>query len=172
MTDDFMAKQQFLIVDSLIYPAILGTDFLYKHHLCLDFTTSLVTVQHNTSDLDSVQPLWDATIEATAAIGTTSDHDIVEKCSIPCYDKPITYDVPPCNDITIGEVFRENTSTCLDQSTLAYHHIATTENPVQVPPRRIPSHYKQEVEQQICDMLQQGTIEESCSPWMAPAVFC
>ena len=66
MIDNFMMTHQFLIVDSLIYPVILGTDFLYKHHLCLDFTSSPVTVQHNTSDLDSVQPLWDATVEAKA----------------------------------------------------------------------------------------------------------
>ena len=66
ITDHFMATHQFVIVDSLIYPVILGTDFLYKHHLCLDFTSSPVTIQHNTSDLDSVQPLWDATVEAKA----------------------------------------------------------------------------------------------------------
>ena len=49
ITQYFMATHQFLIVDSLIYPVILGTDFPYKHHLCLDFTSSPVTIQHNTS---------------------------------------------------------------------------------------------------------------------------
>ena len=52
-------------------------------------------------------------------------------------------------------------------STIAYHHIPTTGNPVRVN----PGLYKKEVEQQIHDMLQQGIIEESCSPWMAPAVL-
>ena len=111
--DHCMATHQFLIVDSLIYPVILGTDFLYKHQLCLDFTSSPVTIQHNTSDLDSVQPVWDATVEAkakrcaTAAISAASDHDIVEECSILRYDKPLTYDVPPCSDLNIGEVLKE-----------------------------------------------------------------
>lgn len=36
-----------------------------------------------------------------------------------------------------------------------------------VSPWRIPAHYRETVEKQI----QQGVIEESCSPWMAPAVF-
>ena len=180
ITDHFMATHQFLIVDSLIYPVILGTDFLYKHHLCLDFTSSPVTIQHNTSDLDSVQPLWDATVEAkakrcaTAAISATSDHDIVDECSIPRYDKPLTYDVPPCSDLNIGEVLKEYKylfRSIPGATTLAYHHIPTTENPIRVPPQRIPGHYKQEIEQQIREMLQQGIIEESCSPWMAPAVF-
>ena len=180
ITDHFMATHQFLIVDSLIYPVILGTDFLYKHHLCLDFTSSPVTIQHNTSDLDSVQPLWDATVEAkakrcaTAAVSATSDHDIVEECSIPRYDKPLTYDVPLCSDLNIGEVLKEYKylfRSVPGATTLAYHHIPTTENPIRVPPRRIPGHYKQEIEQQIREMLHQGIIEESCSPWMAPAVF-
>ena len=97
MTHDFKANHQFLIVDSLIYPVILGTDFLYMYHLCLDFASLPVAIQHNISDLDSVQPLWDATVEAkakrytTATIVTVLEHNIVEECSIPLYDKSITY---------------------------------------------------------------------------------
>ena len=49
--------------------------------------------------------------------------------------------------------------------------IPTTGNPVRVPPRRIPAHYSKEVEKQIQTMLEQGIIEESSSPWIAPAVF-
>ena len=53
----------------------------------------------------------------------------------------------------------------------AQHFIPTTGHPVKVPPRRIPAHYRDEVEKQIEAMLEQGIIEESSSPWMAPAVF-
>ena len=42
---------------------------------------------------------------------------------------------------------------------------------MRVPPRRIMTHYRQEVEKQIDTMLEQRIIEESSSPWMAPAVF-
>ena len=35
----------------------------------------------------------------------------------------------------------------------------------------IPANYHQEVEQQIQTMLKDGVIEESSSPWLAPAVF-
>ena len=42
---------------------------------------------------------------------------------------------------------------------------------IRVPPRRVPAHYHNEVERQIDHMLKQGVIEESSSPWMAPAVF-
>ena len=45
ITDDhFLISHQFFVVDSLIYPVILGTDFLHKHHLCLNFTSSSVTI--------------------------------------------------------------------------------------------------------------------------------
>ena len=52
----------------------------------------------------------------------------------------------------------------------ADHYIPTTGPPVRVPPRRIPEQYRPEVEEQIKSMLQQGIIEESSSPRMAPAV--
>jgi len=48
---------EFLVVDSLIYPVILRTDFPYKHYLYLDLTSSPVTVQHNKLQIESVQPI-------------------------------------------------------------------------------------------------------------------
>ena len=43
---------------------------------------------------------------------------------------------------------------------------------MRIPPRRVPAHYRDEVDKQIQVMLEQGIIiEESSSPWMAPAVF-
>ena len=59
------------------------------------------------------------------------------------------------HDITIGEVLREYKylfRSIPGATTLAYHHIPTTENPVRVPPRRILGYYKQEVEQLIRDV--------------------
>jgi len=105
----------------------------------------------------------------TPAIGT-SDHDLVDECSVPCYNQPLTYDIPSYSDMTISNVLQECKHLFRSKpgaTTIAYH---TTENPVRVPPHQIPGHYKQEVKHQIHEMLRQGIIEESCSPWMAPAV--
>ena len=51
------------------------------------------------------------------------------------------------------------------------HKITTNGPPVRVPPRRIPAHFRTEVESQIQHMLQKGIIVESSSSWMTPAVY-
>ena len=51
----------------------------------------------------------------------------------------------------------------------AFHYIPITGATICVPPGCIPAHYREEVEQQIQDMLDKGIVEESSSPWMAPA---
>ena len=51
------------------------------------------------------------------------------------------------------------------------HLIPTTGSPLKVPPRRVPAEYRAEVEGLLKEMLQEGIIEESSSPWMAPAVY-
>ena len=50
------------------------------------------------------------------------------------------------------------------------HFIPSTGNPVRVPPRHIPAQYRVQVQKQLEEMLDKGIIEESSSPWMAPAV--
>ena len=52
----------------------------------------------------------------------------------------------------------------------ACHYISTSGCPVKVPPCLIPVHYREEVQRLLNDMLNQGIIEESSSPWMTPMV--
>ena len=40
-----------------------------------------------------------------------------------------------------------------------------------MPTRRVPEHHRGKVEHQINDLLEQGIITQSSSPWMAPVVF-
>ena len=51
---------------------------------------------------------------------------------------------------------------------VAQHFIPTIGTPVEVPPCRIPACYHQEVESQLQNLMDQGIIEESSRPWMAP----
>ena len=90
--------------------------------------------------------MWDAAIEArakryaTTAIGVAPELD-VDECSIPCYDRAVTFDVPFCSDPSIGKVLKDYEHlfrSVPGGTTLAYHQIPTTGNPVRVPPWRIP----------------------------------
>ena len=166
----------FIIVSKLVTPAIAGTDFLHKHGLTLDFTQVPVTVQQPGQQQGETHKIWKEEQSrriVTATVGV-SEIDPVDECAIPQYGKPPRYDLPECHNSTLkallGE-YKELFQTTPGCTTKATHHITTTGEPSKIPPRRIPAHFKEEVEEQIRAMLQQGVIEESNSPWMAPAVF-
>ena len=52
------------------------------------------------------------------------------------------------------------------------HHISTGSNlPIRQFPRRLPCHFRGEVSKQIQDMLSQGVVQPSTSPWSSPLVL-
>ena len=186
------AMHEFIIVDSLVTPVILGTDFLQENNVALDFSSSPVTVfssklptpdQKRTSPNNSEQDLWRPIWEDERQIRsklcatlTTTDPglDVVDECSIPWFSDPETYDIPKCEYNSLSQVvneFADLFGTKPGMTTMECHYIPTSGCPVKVPPRRIPVHYREEVQRQLKDMLDQGIIEESSSPWMAPMVF-
>ena len=173
------------IVNSLVTPVILGTDFLQKHRLTLDFTADPVTVYQSGNEIsdaeipEQVQLVWEAECTTkkkcyAAAVLEDQTADVVDECAIPRFSGPVTYDFPKCKAKTFMSVIKEYKDlfrTTPGSTTAAQHYIPTSSSPTRVPPRRIPAHYREEMEQQIQEMLAQEIIEESCSPWMAPAVF-
>ena len=177
--------QRFLVVDSLIVPVILGYDFMTKHKVTLDFTTRPVGVHFSGAQIaqhelpEDVQEVWnirrnEKSKVCAAAIVEDNSIDTVDECSIPVFKKETSYDLPTCANCSLAAVINEYKDIFRSTPGLtneAQHFIHTTGSPVRVPPRRIPVHYREEVETQIQQMLDQGIIEESSSPWMAPAVF-
>ena len=178
-------KHNFIVVNSLVTLVILGTDFLQKHGLTLDFTADSVTVYQSGNEIseaeipEQVQLVWEAECATkkkryAAAVLENQTADVVDECAIPRFGGPVTYDFPKCKAKTFTSVIKEYKDlfrTTPGSTTAAQHYIPTYGSPTRVPPRRIPAHYREEVEQQIQEMLTQEIIEESCSPWMAPAVF-
>ena len=60
----------------------------------------------------------------------------------------------------------------LGRTSLLQHRINTgTENPIHVPPRRIPQARKEEVHRLLHDMLKNGNVEPSEGPWSSPIVL-
>jgi hypothetical protein len=55
---------------------------------------------------------------------------------------------------------------------LIEHQIVSGEaKPIRKPPYRIPFALRKEMDKQVQDMLEKGVIEESSSPWLAPAIL-
>ena len=60
----------------------------------------------------------------------------------------------------------------IGKTTLVKHHIDTQgASPIRQPVRRLPMHQRKEVQGMLEDMLQNGIIEHSHSPWASPIVL-
>ena len=180
---------KFVVVEKLVSPVILGVDFLHDNRLVLDFAKTPVTVRHANRKLTQ-KPKHDtvinevlavhreaAKLRAKACVVATVESpgsDTVEECAVPDFQKPTSFEFPECPSsdlMSVVEEHRELFRTTPGVTDAAHHFIPTAGTPVRVPPRRIPAHYREEVDKQITTMLAQGIIKESSSPWMAPAVF-
>ena len=177
------------MVQSLITPVILGTDFLRQHGLVLDFASTPigVTCRHTQptshSQLQDIQPMVEEVQKAKAKICAVYDkstgeltEEVVDDCAIPHFSKTVApdYEMPQCSGDSLSPLLSEYKDlfcTSPGCTTAAEHFIPTSGTPVKVPPRRVPANYRAEVERQIQTMLEEGIIEESSSAWMAPAVF-
>ena len=150
-------RHNFIVVNSLVTPVILGTDFLQKHGLTLDFTADPVTVYQSgneLSDAEQVQLVWEAECATkkkryAAAVLEDRTADVVDECAIPRFGGPVTHDFPKCEVNTFTSVIKEYKDlfrTTPGSTTAAQHYIPTSGSPTRVPPRRIPAHYREEVE--------------------------
>ena len=176
---------EFVVVKTLVAPVILGIDFLQANGLMLDFTHNSVTVTVRSPKLTSTQssmaiaqivPIYEATQKGVpqACAVSESEDNIVDECAIPDYTVPSSSELPACPNLKfccVIERYCKLFCTTPGYTEDAWHYIPTVGNPVKVPPRRIPAHYRTEVCQQIQTMLDEGVIRRSKSPWMAPAVF-
>ncbi|KAL5479377.1 hypothetical protein EMCRGX_G022895 [Ephydatia muelleri] len=181
----------FLVVENLVAAAIRGVDFLRQQGLLLDFRTTPVTVlpppnaesrtqSYSMDDGHSnLETIWARQAKkrdqaCSVADITDPDTNIVDECTIPAFGDHTGIEAPayvrPCFNSVVKE-FSDLLSTHPGVTKAAIHHINTVGPPARVPPRRIPAHFLEEVEHQIRNMLQKGIIEESSSPWMAPAVY-
>ena len=171
----------FAVVHKLVTPAILGIDFLRLHGLILDFTSVPVTVRRawpESLSQGEVMPILEAERKIRyQACSITALEDVepdIDECIVPKFSDSMIIELPECPRLNLAPMvhkFEHLFRTVPGSTSVAYHYIPTKGTPVRVPPRRIPAHYKAEIEQQIQDMLRQGIIEVSSSPWMAPAVF-
>ena len=174
-------KHNFVVADHLIAPVILGTDCLRQHELILDFSSETVRVypKQVQAPQQELQSFWEETVKHKLHIGAVAvlgdmTIEATEECAIPDYGAVKNFELPNCTRTTFSGVINQYKNLFCNipgKTTWAYHHIPTKGQPIRVPPRRVPAHYREKVEHQINEMLEQGIITQSSSPWMAPAVF-
>jgi hypothetical protein len=69
-------------------------------------------------------------------------------------------------------VFHDDESNQFKGTDLIEHRIVTGDaKPIRKAPYRVPFALREEMENQVRDMLQKGVIEPSSSPWAAPAIL-
>eukprot|EP00731_Ephydatia_muelleri_P003131 Em0001g3131a len=149
----------------------------------VDYVTAPIQVLYNNNNrnkpdgLSTLLPIIQKAKSTShfAAATRSQDEDVVDECAVPKFGNLVaSFELPECPRSELKTVvgkFKTLFRTLPGKTDYADHYIPTTGSPVRVPPRRIPEQYRSEVEEQIKSMLQQGIIENSCSPWMAPAVY-
>ena len=164
----FSANHTFLIVEQLSVPVILGCDFISKHALVLDIrggkayqlgSEYRMNLDTQVAKLCSPLIVDDELPQALPSKSTGSRAPELPETTHPAIAQVI-------------EEYKVLFSQQIGQTNITHHIIDTGDaSPVKVPPRPIPFHYVDRVQKQLTDMVQEGIIRPSSSPWCAPAVY-
>eukprot|EP00731_Ephydatia_muelleri_P035282 Em0111g7a len=156
---------------TIINGKLEGNDTFYPR---LDYSTDPVSIHVGavTSGRGSSSNATPSYMYVASTAG--GENDEVEEIAIPNFGDEVEYDIPPApaelRDLV--KRFEVLFSTVPGSTTVAHHTIPTADHPpVRVPPRRVPAHYRTEVERQLTEMLDRNIIRVSSSPWLAPAVY-
>uniref|UniRef100_A0A5S6QBE1 RNA-directed DNA polymerase n=1 Tax=Trichuris muris TaxID=70415 RepID=A0A5S6QBE1_TRIMR len=177
-------QREFLVVDGLGLSLLLGMDFLCRYKAQIDFADmSMKGPLVGSVTLNTSSPRDAATSNrfkgytTTAHVANTAlvdkDDRILEACAMPqLLDNKV--DLPECPALfynlvkSNAKLFQEKPG----RTSAAFHIISIgTSPPIRIPPRKVPVHLRQDVEQQIVKMVENGIIRRSSSPWLFPAVF-
>ena len=168
----------------------LGTDFLARHRINLDFGNRVAT-DPTIGRINSSDNLYNSGGASScpiheefqfhpepylqiASMNQMDERDWECLETVPSYDQSPIIDFPDTNKeiIHIIEQFRELFSSVPGVAVVDPFPIRTGETaPVKVPPRMILQAYQQEMTSQIKEMLNQNIIKISSSPWLAPPVL-
>ena len=164
-------KHSFIVVKQLISQVILGVDFLQQQGLILDFTSSPMSVtvagQKRPTPVSTAPgpaPLPEP--EALQAIRKGERERREKVCIVASLEKPASDEadecvipifiefadaeflgfVKPCFEETVRKA-RDRFVKTPGLTKLACHQIHTVGSPATVPPRRVPAHFQQEVQE-------------------------
>nr|VZI32539.1 unnamed protein product [Spirometra erinaceieuropaei] len=161
---DTTIRHCFLVSSELKWNVILGCDFLKRHAQAITlFPTSQslilkddeVTVAVNSAEIDTRPPLDPSSIEDILPDNISADDRGALYHALAPFTSVFTW-----ADQAIG------------RCNVVQHRINTTSVPPQhLPPRRIPFHFREELDKMVENMLQQGIIQPFSSPCAAPVTL-
>lgn len=147
----------FRVCDDLAADCILGLPWLKEQHAVLDFERSCV--HFGQSARETVY--WDVSASSTAAPILSSDLD---------QDFPVAMQGRFDRMLErFSDVFKDPRRR--GTRTISHHIRVTTNTPVRVQPYRVSDEKKRIIQQQVFEMLQEGVIAHSMSPWSSPVVL-
>ncbi len=137
----------FTVVKNLNYPAILGADQLQKGHAKFDFENNHLVWHGSSFELFSCpdSPV-SGEISMTFSTGNSKIDELLKEFS--------------------GIVYHPDRK--LPACPLTECEIPTTSRPIRQRAYRTPLSKRKVISQQVDDMLEQGIIRESSSPWASP----
>ena len=165
---DFGRLLCFIVVEHLSTPVILACNYLANNGFVLDFQQGTFHRAENPEQMLQLLPA-----ESTSYHSIVDD-DCPQAIPTKCEDhsskmEDMPSDVHPSLTPVLEE-FKELFSQQLD---VTAEHIVDTGDalPIRIPPRQIPFHYADKVHAQLEDMVKEGIIRPSTSPWCPQAVY-
>lgn len=161
----FLKPQKFYVHNiNTPFDGILGLDFLTNNKCALDFEFRCLFVNGEKFPLFSI---GDKKHDVYQIVECTKKHNICKTLKVnhlsPSVQNQITQLCLKYSDIFLGK------DDPLTFSSKIKHSIRTTsENPIFTKNYRYPHVHKQEVKKQVKNLLDQGIIRDSISPWNSP----
>ena len=136
------------MVEKLVSPVILGLDFFYDNNLVIDFSSLPPQVYRHTNQSNPSVSIPSKTEKICMIVGS-SESKTNNDCAIPVFSKTPIFELPQCSNGKFKRVIEKyknlfRTSPGFTQE--CQHNIIVTDTPVKIPPRRIPVHFKEEVQ--------------------------
>ena len=154
----------FIVVERLSVPVILGCDFLFKNSVILDFGRSTFQCKNSGTQPEMLN------LQAECLSMLVLDDDLPQAMpSTVQQSSQIYIDVPQNYHKSLESVLRDHAALFrrqLGKTNIARHVIETGDaHPVKLPSRHIPFHYTERVYNQLQEMAKEGIIRPSNSPW-------
>ncbi len=168
----FMGKrfyQRFAIIPDLSSPFILGMDFMIRATLTIHVPSRTVFMDDVPCPVDEDE---DCTAESFIAVETIMSLDALQASLMSKVDEVSLEEGQKAAMLSLLTQFDNMFDGHLGRTLMTEHTIGTGDaKPVNLPPYRTSPTKNRIIEEQVEQMLQNGTTEPSTGPWAGPVII-